>query len=227
MFDRKFRLQFLGGVKNCHPGSAGILLAYRYLAYKYIQESNLQNVYDWFIYTRSDYTYLCSPPKIDSFLPKVYVQSVCGYGGLSDRHTYIPSGLVLSVLNLTADLVSDWHFYYNLKMVRPNLENLIMHYFIKKGIPYEFFRHTGFTVRAENDPTRWTEGKVHEKLIDTGLKVKYPEELDEASKNCEVWHHFYDSNGILKNSSREQNPKKWISPPLRSGGPKKVTSKKL
>ena len=194
-----YDLQFLGGVKNCHDGSAGILLAYRYLAYKYIQESSFQNVYDWFIYTRSDYTYLCSPPNIDFFLSTtVYVQSVCGYGGLSDRHTYIPSNLVLSALNITADLVNDWHYYYNLKIKKQNLEILIKEYFVKKGIPHDFFRHTAFTVRADNDSTRWRVGKVHEKMIGTGLKVKYLEELDEASKNCEVWFHFYDSNGITK-----------------------------
>jgi hypothetical protein len=49
---------------------------------------------------------------------------------------------------------------------------LIKEYFVKKGIPHDFFRHTAFTVRADNDSTRWRVGKVHEKMMNKLKKIE-------------------------------------------------------
>ncbi|KAK3250291.1 hypothetical protein CYMTET_40341 [Cymbomonas tetramitiformis] len=79
--------QFLGGVKPCnHSGSGGIQLAYRHLALQKISTAQLVSVYDWFIYTRSDYVYLCSPLPI-KLLPNdaIYLPTGQGYGGYTDR----------------------------------------------------------------------------------------------------------------------------------------------
>ncbi|KAK3252765.1 hypothetical protein CYMTET_37956 [Cymbomonas tetramitiformis] len=108
--------QFLGGVKPCHHnGSAAILLAYRYLALQKLEELELISVYDWFIYTRSDYVYLCPPLPLRLF-PKdaIYVPTGQGYGGYTDRHALIPSSLVRLALNITSDFVLHWQYWYDL-----------------------------------------------------------------------------------------------------------------
>jgi hypothetical protein len=70
----------LGGVGQCHPGSAGILLAYRYVAWYLLQELQLLQHYRWIIFTRSDYLFACPPKEDLSTLPrdKIYVPRSSG-----------------------------------------------------------------------------------------------------------------------------------------------------
>lgn len=53
--------QYLGGVKNCHPESGAILLAYRNVLRTLLQESNFLVNYDWIVFTRSDYFHTAPP----------------------------------------------------------------------------------------------------------------------------------------------------------------------
>ena len=198
--NRKAPLQYLGGVKNCHPGSAGILLAYRYLSLKRIKDDGLAQLYGWFIYTRADYTYLCSPPSLDHFTTRfVYVPRGEGYGGITDRHSYIPSNMVDIVLNVTADVVLNWQSWLN-HPGRLGLEVVLLTYFERYNICFRLYGHSAFTVRAIHDPTRWTEGSSNEHLERYGLKVKYGEEMKEAEANCYSWNKFHQDHGNLLNN---------------------------
>lgn len=183
------KIQFLGGVKDCHAGSAGILLAYRYLTAQKLIEYGLLDSYEWFIYTRSDYVYLCHPPPLQSFSPfYVHMPHEEGYGGITDRHTYIPQHEILQVLNVSVDLVRNWKVWYEYNEM--NLEMLLKRYFDRTGICYRNFAHTAFTVRRQDDPTRWEKGHAN-KLVDKyNVTVKYDGELREATSSCDPWNKF-------------------------------------
>ena len=56
----KIKDQFLGGIKDehdQHPGSAGILIFFRWFLLKNLIDNDLIDKYDRFIITRSDFTY--------------------------------------------------------------------------------------------------------------------------------------------------------------------------
>ena len=107
---------FLGSVSNCNAydplsgnSSAAILLALRHIAVQKIQSLRLQEKYDWFIYTRSDYIYLCSPPHLD-LLPNSTLSIPKGeaYFGYTDRFLISPAGMIAEALNMTADIVNNY-----------------------------------------------------------------------------------------------------------------------
>jgi len=186
--------QFLGGVKldgACsHPGSAGMLLSYRRLAYEKLIENNLAAKYTWIVYSRADYFYLCSPPDLDHFsMNKVYVPKGEGYGGITDRLHFIPSHLAVEALNITNHFLTNSIFWLD-KLVpltkNVNLEKLLKIYYESIGIEVEFFDHVAFTARVENDPTSWSVGSSHPSLQNFGIKPKYREELFEALETCAV-----------------------------------------
>lgn len=190
-----YGLQYLGGVSRCHAGSSGILLAYRYLTSLKLIEHSLVDYYEWFIYTRSDYTYLCHPPSIAKFSSAfVYVPYGEGYGGVTDRHTYIPAHRVLQVLNITTDIVVNWKIWY--ESPASNLEQVIKTYFERAGICYKNFGHTAFTVRRQDDPTRWSHGSPNEVIGKYNLKLKYWGEMAEANESCNVWAKFHESHDM-------------------------------
>ena len=112
----------LGSVSNCNANdplsgnsSAAILLALRHIAIQRIQSLRLEEKYDWFIYTRSDYIYLCSPPHLDS-LPNSTLSSPKGeaYFGYTDRFLIAPANMIAAALNITADIVNNYQEWITL-----------------------------------------------------------------------------------------------------------------
>ena len=113
---------FLGSVSNCNAydplagnSSAAILLALRHIAIQKIQALRLEEKYDWFIYTRSDYIYLCSPPHLDS-LPNSTLSIPRGeaYFGYTDRFLIAPASMIAGALNITADVVNNYQEWITL-----------------------------------------------------------------------------------------------------------------
>ncbi|KAK3266494.1 hypothetical protein CYMTET_24884 [Cymbomonas tetramitiformis] len=102
----------------------------------------------------------------------MYVPSGQGYGGYTDRHALIPSGLLRLALNITSDLVLHWQYWYDLVdthlKTQPgqqmNLEQLLKYYYDKVGVKVVTVGHTGFTVKLATDPTRWSSGEVNHKV---------------------------------------------------------------
>ena len=192
-------VQFLGGIENClngtGGGSGGILLAYRFLAAQHIEKLNLISKYDWFMFSRSDYLYLCSPAPLNLFPPNaIYVPQGQRWGGYSDRHMLVSSHLALKALNITVDVTQNWIYYFNCVMNNSfkswtNLETLQRIYYERVGIPVIHEGHTAFIVKRKSDSTRFSPGYKHPKIDKFGLHVKYPAEVDEAAQHCDPFVH--------------------------------------
>ena len=91
------------------------ILALRHIAMQRIQSLRLEEKYDWFIYTRSDYIYLCSPPHLDS-LPNSTLSIPRGDAnlGYTDRFLIAPANMVVAALNITADVVNNYQEWITL-----------------------------------------------------------------------------------------------------------------
>jgi hypothetical protein len=183
--------QFLGGVKlnnTCrHPGSAGMLLAYRRLALEKVIENDLNSKYDWIIYTRTDYLYLCHPPRLDALMGNfIYIPRGEEYGGITDRLHYIPGKLISKALNVTNNILSDPFSWLFPLREGANLEQLLATYYAAEKILFRKFRHVAFTVRTEEDPSSWSLGFKHSILQKFRLSPKYKKEIINAVKTCSV-----------------------------------------
>lgn len=188
-FFRKGDDHFLGGVKlndTCaHPGSAGMLLAYRRLALEKVIEKSLNSKYDWIIYSRTDYLYLCHPPSLEVFNEDfIYVPRGEEYGGITDRLHYIPAKLIIKALNITNDILSDPFAWLMPLGAGANLEQLLNTYYRKMNISFEKFPHVAFTVRTEYDTSSWSQGFQYRTLQDFHLSPKYGDEMQESFENC-------------------------------------------
>ena len=70
----KIKDQFLGGIKdqhNQHPGSAGILIFFRWYLLHNLVKSDIVSEYDRFVITRSDFIYQLPHPKMDILDPNL------------------------------------------------------------------------------------------------------------------------------------------------------------
>jgi hypothetical protein len=195
---------FLGGTKSCVPVlSGGILLAYRHIFYQHLVNDKLSDRYDWFIFTRTDYIYLCPPPR-PSLLPRgrVYIPRGEGYGGYSDRFAIVPSDLAPTFFNLTNDVLRNWRYWDSLqgdKDFSGNIESVVRWYMTRMQIPVTLYCHPGFTVRTPDDPTSWKKNGTDEfpmkiehnpDLARLNLTNKYSNEIAEAEQACSPWRRF-------------------------------------
>jgi hypothetical protein len=182
---------FMGGVSNCsHPGSAGILLAFRWLVQQKIYELNLLDKYDWFILTRADELYLCDHHNFfvmnenHALLPTGEY-----YGGWSDRHIIGKSSVFMKMINITTELVCKPDYWFKtLKQVGGefNLERIQKVIWSHRNINVSEFPRSMFTVRTQHDPTRWSKGESHPDFGKFGLKLKYADEFKSSIKHCNI-----------------------------------------
>jgi hypothetical protein len=184
------KAQFLGGVRNCHQGSAGILLCYRNMFKQQWDHHSLSHIYDWVIYTRSDYVYLCSPPNLHCLnSDHVYIPYGEEYNGFTDRFAIVSSNLVPIFFNLTKNLISNPDYWYDrFKQVDYiNLELLIKLFANYVNIPIRQFSHVAFTVKPSYYPPRWSAGASYLALNPYHLIAKYPPEVKMANATCDPW----------------------------------------
>jgi len=175
--------QIMGGVKDPQhqqPGSAGILLFYRWLLHKNLIEHDLVDKYDRFIITRSDYMYLSPHPKMEILDPdNIWIPFGEGYGGYTDRHTVLTKDTVLEYLDIFNCFVLRSNEYYlkllSLRDYWYNLEKLIKFHLELKGLTnrVKYFPYIMYSVRNINGSTRWEQGKYSDEL---GYFIKYPAE---------------------------------------------------
>ena len=94
--------QFLGGIgESGHPGSAGILLFYRLFLLRKLKELQIENNYEWFIITRSDYIHLSIHPNTNDLNNNfIYIPDGEQYGGFTDRHAIIPKKYLYNYLSV-------------------------------------------------------------------------------------------------------------------------------
>jgi hypothetical protein len=178
----------MGGIKDKkdqHPGSASILLFFRWFLLHNLIKTNLINSYDRFIITRSDYIYRLPHPNLD-LLDKtnIWIPDGESYDGYTDRHVILSPSNIESYLNILNNMIlkSNEYFYkmknnsdWNLeRLIKFNLtQNNVVH--LVKPIPYIMY-----TVRAINGTTRWAAGTYNK---DLGYCIKYNTEYELSAKH--------------------------------------------
>jgi len=182
----KVKDQFLGGIKddtNSHPGSAGILIFFRWFLLKKLIETDLINKYDRFIITRSDFIYQLPHPKLELLDEKyIWIPDSEHYSGYTDRHVVLSKNTIEPYLNILNNFVlrSNEYFMKMKPKVDWNLEQLIKFHLqqnnvsqLVKEIPYVMY-----SVRNKNGSTRWSCGSYSSEL---GYYIKYKSEYDKST----------------------------------------------
>jgi hypothetical protein len=193
--------QWLGGIKGkrAHPGSAAILIFYRWLLLQKLVSEGVLAKYDRVIVTRSDFFYWCPHPPLD-VLDAQYVWIPYGedYGGLTDRHLVASSRDLPGCLDLLGDILCRPRELYRemSRFTGWNLERYIHLQFRRRGLlgRVRRFPYVMTAVRGEHDKSRWSWGQLDPTV---GMIIKYPTELRAASKFRDQiksrtdWHAFY------------------------------------
>jgi hypothetical protein len=182
----KVKDQFLGGIKderNQHPGSAGILIFFRWFLMKKIIENDLLNKYDRFIITRSDYIYQLPHPKLELMDENnIWIPDCEHYGGYTDRHAVLSKHNITFYLNILENFVLRSTEYY-MKMKNKydwNLEQVIKFNLNQNNVLglVKQFPYIMYAVRNINGSTRWSKGVYSKKF---GYYIKYLSEFDKSS----------------------------------------------
>jgi len=182
----KVKDQFLGGIKdnnNQHPGSAGILIFFRWFLLKNLIDNDLINKYDRFIITRSDFIYQLPHPKVEHMNENcIWIPDCEHYGGYTDRHVILSKNNIESYLNILNNLVLRSNEYF-IKMKNKNdwnLEQLIKFHLEQNNVLHlvKEFPYIMYSVRNINGTTRWSQGNFSNEL---GYYIKYKSEYDTSS----------------------------------------------
>lgn len=201
----KITWQIMGGVKdlnNQHPGSAGILIFFRWFLLHKLIEHDLIDKYDRFIITRSDYMYLSPHPRMETLDPNyIWIPDGEGYGGYTDRHTVLTPDTIRSYLDIFNCLVLKSSEYY-LRILSYhdnwwNLEKLIKFHLEQRGLTsrVKFFPYIMYSVRPINGTTRWEKGKFSE---EHGYFIKYPNEYNSSKKYRDLLQKHIDDFYIIQ-----------------------------
>jgi len=172
--------QWLGGIRGeaQHPGSAGILLFFRWFLKHQLLTTGTISQYDRFIVTRSDFIHLIPHVPLE-LLRRDYIWIPFGedYGGYTDRHIIANQSDILSVLSITDPVISEPE-----KLAAEmrhfsgwNLERFIKFSFDRQGLTTRVKRYpyTMYSIRSIGGHTRWMRGHFNEQL---GYCIKYPNE---------------------------------------------------
>jgi hypothetical protein len=173
--------QWLGGVRGAgqHPGSAGILLFFRWFLKERLQTTGVIAQYDRFIVTRSDFVHRIPHAPL-ALLDPDYIWIPFGedYNGYTDRHIIASQQDILRVLSITnAILCEPEQLAAEMQpFAHWNLERFIKFSFARQGLINRVKRYpyTMYAVRSADGHTRWSEGKFDERL---GYFIKYPGEF--------------------------------------------------
>lgn len=200
----KIKDQFLGGIKDStdsHPGSAGILIFFRWFLLKNLKKFYILDKYDRFVITRSDYIYKLPHPKLDILDSKnIWIPDNEHWHGYTDRHVVLPRKYVEKYLNILPNMIlKPDEYYHEMKTKNDwNLEQLIKHHLQKNDIIQHVkeFPYVMYSVRGKKGSTRWSGGTYIEEF---GYCIKYDTEYHSA---CTYEHqykqskltidHFYD-----------------------------------
>ena len=182
----KVKDQFLGGIKDDkeqHPGSAGILIFFRWFLLKSLIENDLINKYDRFVITRSDFIYQLPHPKVELMNENcIWIPDCEHYGGYTDRHVVLSKNNIESYLNIFNNFVLRSNEYFMKMKDRGNwnLEQLIKFHLEQNNVLHlvKEFPYVMYSVRNINETTRWAQGNYSNEL---GYYIKYHSEYDKSS----------------------------------------------
>jgi hypothetical protein len=203
--------QFMGGVKdpeNQHPGSAGILIFFRWFLMNKLKESGVIQQYDRFIITRSDYIWRLEHPKMELLPPdKIWVPDHEHYDGITDRHTVIPRSMMdvyCGLLNMmienptaaaatgTGDNYFDKMLEKNKQGYRFNLEKFISFHLNEKKVNIGFFPYVMFSIRPHGVSTRWASGNIYNEEFQG--YIKYISEYDHSNEYLNTYMNWCIAN---------------------------------
>jgi hypothetical protein len=178
--------QFMGGIKDPkyeHPGSAGILIFFRWFLLKNLTENNLIAEYDRFVITRSDYIYQLPHPKLELMNENfIWLPDNEYYGGYTDRHAVLSRYNIKQYLNILNCFILRSNEYY-MKMAKFsqwNLEKVIKFHLEqnKMGELIREFPYIMYSIRSSNGTTRWMAGVYNKRL---GYFIKYSPEFEKST----------------------------------------------
>lgn len=181
---------FLGGI-HLHPekspagqktGSGAIILFWRYLLGKTLSESRALDHYDWFVITRSDFTWASPFPPIENLNPnKIYFLNGEKYGGVSDRFILFHRNSLSSVAAVCDELFENPERVYERLRHLPSInpEVFLNVEWGNLGVMEraKFLPYIAFSIRSASGTSRWQMGSWNEEL---GVFVKYRNEYRQA-----------------------------------------------
>ena len=175
--------QWFGGIPDepQHPGSAGLLIFFRWFLMEMIKKHNLTKLYDRFIITRSDFIYTLPHPSLE-YLDKDHIWIPYGeqYGGYTDRHVVISSKDIFSYLNIFENIILNTKLR-NILLKRNswNLEQIIKQNILyeKKNILVKHFPYIMYTIKFNLTDTKW---KKDAGYFHNSFYIKYTSEFDSA-----------------------------------------------
>lgn len=179
-----------GGFKKCpHISKSGVVMVYRWLISQKVTALNLHNQYDYIIYTRPDFLYLCDHPSPTAF-NKSAISVPLGeeWGGYTDRHMVGTASMSLRAINIAEELVCNVEKYLDLVSPLENNEQVQAVVWKQLGLTVQQYPRVMFTVRAAHDPASWSKGhlNISNHVEHHGLKVKYPGEYSSAVAACKA-----------------------------------------
>ena len=147
----------------------------------------LADQYDWFVLTRADHVHLCRHPPLSQLTSSgMWVPTKEHWNGWTDRHLVATATNFVRALNMTSEILCNpaaWRERMK-DMDFINIEVLQKLAWDHNGLHVNQFPRTMFTVRAENDSSKWSQGCNDDDMHNFCLKIKYPEAKREALKTC-------------------------------------------
>lgn len=167
-----------GGIDD-YKGSGAIIFAFRHHLILNYSEILLQ--YDRIILTRSDHYYLFEHPILsnDAF----YIVEGEDHTGVCDRHHIFPSHMYKEALGIVDYICSPESLHLN----NVNPERALFEYYKHIGLHSNIKRcmRVQFTVKLDDDQTRWSRGQARMPGHDD-LLLKYPNEYEIAINNLNL-----------------------------------------
>jgi hypothetical protein len=204
--------QWLGGVKGPgqHPGSAGILIYFRWLLLDFLRSEGLINRYDRFVLTRSDFVWETPHPPMDLLSPEfIWIPDGEGHSGLTDRHAVLSKQNVVTYLNIIKSIVTEPKALFSEMENKKNwnLEQFIDYSLVRSGISdkVRYFPYVMYSTRERGGSTRWSEGDWNKEL---GYYVKYANEFASARaaksviKGTTDWEQIFTENADIAFNAR-------------------------
>lgn len=153
---------WLGGLFPHRKGSGGFVYYYKYMAMKFINQLNLQNKYDFFVFTRSD-QYYSSINHIEKIIDKskntdIWIPIGENYNGVYDRHWIVSTEAIMKCCNLLEPMfLRPDQLCINLR--RPwNSEMYIRRVFDINNVNIERTIRQQFIVRGSSKSRKWSQG---------------------------------------------------------------------
>jgi hypothetical protein len=220
--------QWLGGIEgeHKHPGSAAILIYFRWHLLQKLIHEGLIDQYDRFIITRSDFVWENSHPKLELLdASKIWVPDGEAYFGVTDRHVVLSKDSLVSYLGIIEPiLVQTDHLFSVMHSHKEwNLEQFI-HFILKaQGLTkiIYYFPYCMYSIREREGTTRWQKGIWSEEL---GYFIKYQNEYHSAKsvqqmlKVARGWFDILDPKSDFKFNSIVQYKDSFFSLDKSSNG---------